>query len=81
MMVFRDVGVKITAVAINHDLAQQASVGKLMKCIVHSRQRYLYQSTDRLGMQAFGRDMSVAASKQQLGERDALAGRAQVGST
>ena len=78
MMVRRRVGVEIGARAFDRDLAQQPGGGELVQGVVDGRQRHRHLCRSRLLKQHFGRDMAVAAAKQQPAERDALAGRPQL---
>ncbi len=78
MMVVGGVGVEIHPGAVDGDLPQQARLGELVKRIVYGRERHGEIGGERLLIEPLRRHMTIAAlSKQQLAERQPLAGRPQ----
>src|SRR5271165_85024 len=72
MEVVRGFGVEIGFRALDRHLTKEARFDKLMKRVVNGRQRDRNAVPHRFRVERFCRQMTVAAPKQKLRERDAL---------
>ena len=79
VMVVRRIRVKIRTTRSDHDFAQQLRFRKLVERIVNGRQGDFDLGIDRFAMKLFGGDVPVILLKQELGERQLLASRAEPG--
>src|SRR5487761_1117367 len=79
MMMVGRVGVEIRAPGLDHGLAQQAYLGKLVQRVINGSERYLYARSERFAVQILRGHVSIAAFEKKPGERQTLTGRPEAG--
>ncbi|MNL62275.1 hypothetical protein D3C87_1862840 [compost metagenome] len=72
-----DVGVEVGLGAFHREHADHAGLGELMQRVVDGCQRNRHAGDDRLFMQFFNGQVTVALGEDQIGKRDTLTRRAQ----
>ena len=79
MMVMIGIGIKQAIVIMNHHPTKQASLGKLVQCIVNRSARHMQAGSGDFFSQAISCYMAMAAVKKQRGNRHPLARWPQTG--
>ena len=79
MVMMIGVGVKQAVVIMNHHPTKQASIGKLVQCIINRAARHMQTSGGDFFGQAICRHMAMTAIKKQGGNRNPLARWPQAG--
>ena len=81
MMVMVGVGVEHAVFIVNRYPAEQAGIGELVQRVVDGAACHMHAGIANFACQPVSRDMTVAPVKQQTGDGQPLAGRAQAGVT
>ncbi|EGE57181.1 hypothetical protein RHECNPAF_470070 [Rhizobium etli CNPAF512] len=81
MMVVGHISVEIGLGALDGENADETGLGELVQRVVDGRQRNRHAGGNRLLMQLLDGQMPVALGKQEIAERDALAGGTQACAT